>query len=85
MNMKNLNLKKRIFLLLLVPVFTAQDMLSKNQPPMPRGSGGFDGGEVVGGSINQYIFILFIVGAIYAIWAINRKKTFKQIDLTPIT
>lgn len=72
--MKNINLKTLLITLVIYIVNTTQVLASK-KPPMPRGSGGFDGGNVVGGPIDNYIIYAVILSVLFGVWLLNKKNT----------
>ncbi len=56
---------KRIFVTVLVTLFQFSVLMAENQPPAPRGSGGFGEDVVVGGNIDAYIPYLLLISIIY--------------------
>ena len=49
-------------------------LIAEVKPPMPMGSGGFDDGVVVGGTIDNYLPLLFSLSLIFGMWVISRRK-----------
>ena len=70
--MKEVNLKK-VLVAVLLAVFQFSELMAKNQPPAPRGSGGFDGVVVVGGPIDNYLPLLFFMALILGTWMMDKK------------
>lgn len=64
---------KRILAVVLLFVFQFSELMAKNQPPAPRGSGGFDTGDVVGGPIDNYLPLLFFMALVLGTWMLNKK------------
>lgn len=71
--MKN-NKIRNTLLAILVFMFQTVEILAKNQPPAPKGSGGFGDDVVVGGPIDDYLPMLFFVALAFGAWALNRSK-----------
>ena len=57
----------------IIPISTINTLASK-KPPIPKGSGGFDGGVVVGGTIDEYVLSAMIISALFAVWIINSNR-----------
>ena len=79
--MKNFNPKYSILTFIFSVIFSVQNLIAKNEPPTPRGSGGFDDEWVVDGPIDNYILLLFFAALIFGAWAINKYKTLDKVKL----
>ena len=56
-------------------------LFAKNQPPAPKGAGGFDEDWVVGGPIDDYLPLLFFVALAFGATMIARVSKMKSIKL----
>ena len=70
--MKFSKLKFSILAIAFSSIFSIQDLLAENDPPIPMGSGGFDDTTVVGGAIDDYLPLLFLVAMLLGVWFINK-------------
>ena len=70
--MKKINLKS-ILVVVLLTVFQFSELMAKNQPPAPKGSGGFGDDVVVGGPIDNYLPLLFFMALILGTWMLHKK------------
>ena len=75
--MKEVNLKK-ILVAVLLTVFQFSELMAKNQPPVPKGSGGFGDDVVVGGPIDNYLSLLFFMALLFGIWILDKKQKIKE-------
>lgn len=77
--MKNNKIKTTLLAVLLF-MFQAVQVLAERRdlPAPPKGAGGFDNGVVVGGPIDDYLPLLFLIGAIVGIWVLQNKKKFSN-------
>lgn len=74
---------KNILATVFISLISTVELFAKNgnNPPMPRGSGGFDDGSVVGGPIDNYIPILFFVALLLGAWTLNRFNSTKKASI----
>lgn len=72
--MKKINLKS-ILVVVLLTVFQFSELVARNQPPAPRGSGGFGDDVVVGGPIDNYLPLLFFIALILGMCMLNFKQS----------
>ena len=66
--------KYKIFFVLIVILVSLQDLFANNEPPAPRGSGGFEDAVVVGGAIDSYILLMLFVGFILGAYYLRKIK-----------
>lgn len=71
--MKNLNLKKMFSTIVFGAIFGINNLIGKNQPPAPKGGGGFEDPYPVGGAIDDYLFTLIALGLIIGIWGFYKQ------------
>ena len=70
--MKKHKLSKLVLLVVLTWLASMQNTIAKHNPPMPRGSGGFDGSDVVGGDIDNYIVGMYVIAIIFGMYMVIR-------------
>ena len=65
---------KSILATIFLSLMGTVELFAKNSdnPPAPRGSGGFDNGGVVGSPIDDYLPLLFFAALMLGVWALNR-------------
>lgn len=74
--MKLINYKRTITTALATLASTVQ-LFAKDTPktiPTPRGSGGFDDGTVVGGTIDNFIPLLFLGSIVLGAYILNKRQ-----------
>lgn len=54
-------------------LLSVQNLYAKNQPPTPKGYGGFDDSYVVGGAIDNLLPYLLIVAILFGLFSIIKK------------
>ncbi len=70
--MKKISLNILVVTIFLNILFSIQSVAA-SKPPAPKGSGGFDGGVVVGGSIDGYIIYTLLISVLFGIWILYKK------------
>ena len=75
--MKKINLKS-ILVVVLLTVFQFSELMAKNHPPAPKGSGGFGDDVVVGGPIDSYLPLLFFMAMVFGVLILNKKQKNKR-------
>lgn len=73
--MNRISIKYYILTLSFYITSSYKKLIANNNPPTPRGSGGFDDGVVVGGPIDYYLPLLFCVALIFGAFALNKLKS----------
>jgi hypothetical protein len=68
--MKN---KKILLIFVFTILISVQELMAKKQLPTPRGNGGFDEKWVIGGSIDNLIPYIIVVGIAFGIWIIQKQ------------
>ena len=76
--MKLINYKS-ILATVIIFLINTVDLIAKNIPPAPKGSGGFDDDWVVGGSIDTFSPVVFFIALIFGAIMITKIKS-KQLD-----
>ena len=76
--MKNLNYNKIFAMLGLILFQTSLLMADNNYPPTPGAAGGFDDDFVVGGAIDSYLPLLFMLALVLGSVMIAKIKSEKS-------
>jgi len=71
--MNILKMKNIVLMFIFTVLLTVQELVAANQPPIPRGSGGFDDDYVVGGSIDSFIPYIIIIGLVIGVWGMQKQ------------
>ena len=71
--MRILKIKNILLTFTFTVLLTVQELIAASQPPIPKGSGGFDNGGVVGGSIDGFIPYIIVVGLAFGIWGLQKQ------------
>ena len=76
--MKILKIKNILLTFVFTVLLSVQELAAKNQPPAPRGNGGFNDDWAVGGSIDSLIPYIIIVGLAFGIWGMKKQFEISQ-------
>ena len=77
--MKIFNYKSLLATAFLTLISAVQLLADNNHPPTPNGSGGLDDGVVVGGPIDDFIPLLFLLAMVFGAIMITKIKSKKLI------
>lgn len=74
--MKILKIKNTLLIFAFAIFLNIQESIAEIIPPTPKGAGGFDDGVVVGGSIDNFIPFVVVIGIIVGTWAMQKQHFF---------